>query len=131
MTSHICPGDSSPQMKASDTIINSQTDTEVTNYMFANVSSGYQLKGTHKLQIVAELMNYNQGKVPVNIAFDFEYIPGNPEGYLNAQSLMFSATPCDQVFFDVPGKQFSLKSNEWIVPADLTLINARGHQHDG
>jgi hypothetical protein len=76
-------------------------------------------------------MNYRAERARVVIAFDIEYLPGKPEGYLNTQGLMFSATPCDQLQFDVKGKQYSVTSNTWIVPVDLTLMNARGHQHDG
>lgn len=128
---HICPGDKGPSMKAADAVINSQTDKEVSNYMFANLKSGYALKSTDKLALLAEFMNYRPMKAKINIAFDFEYIPGKPAGYLNAQGIMFSATPCDQIGFNVPSKQYTITSNEWTVPVDLTLINARGHQHDG
>jgi len=133
VSAHICPGDSasSSMMKAADTVINSQTDKEVTLYTDGKVLSGKTIRSTDRLDLLAEFMNYRTESARINVAFDFEYMPGTPEGYLNTQSIMFSATPCDQTAFNVPAKQYSISSNEWIVPVDLTLINARGHQHDG
>jgi hypothetical protein len=67
------------------------------------VKSGYAIKSTDRLDLFAEFMNYRTESARINIAFDFEYIPGKPEGYLNSQSIMFSATPCSHTGFNVPG----------------------------
>jgi hypothetical protein len=131
VSSHIYPGDPIAAMKSPDAVINSQTDKEVSNYMFADVKSGHTLKASDDLELLAEFMNYRPTKAQIYVAFDFEYIPGKPAGYLNAQSVMFSATPCNQTAFNVPSKQYTITSSKWIIPVDLTLINARGHQHDG
>jgi len=133
VSAHICPGDPNSAEKYPDTVINSQTDQEVTRYTSSDgkVKSGYAVKSTDRLDLLAEFMNYRTEGTRINIAFDFEYIPGKPEGYLNTQGIMFSGTPCNQTTFNVPTKQYTISSNEWTVPVDLTLINARGHQHDG
>jgi len=133
VSSHICPGDTSPSRKGPDAVINSQTDQEISNYTStdASIKTGYAIKATDKVDLLAEFMNYRATSAKVVIAFDLEYIPGKPEKYLNTQGMMFSALPCNQTGFNVPTKQYSISSNTWIVPVDLTLINARGHQHDG
>jgi hypothetical protein len=133
VSSHICPGDPNSSEKFPAAVINSQTDQEVTIYTSPDrkVKSGYAIKSTDRLDLFAEFMNYKTESARINIAFDFEYIPGKPEGYLNSQGIMFSATPCNHTAFNVPGKQYTISSKEWIAPVDLTLINARGHQHDG
>jgi hypothetical protein len=129
VSGHICPGDSTPPEKFADSVINSQNDQEITTYTSSDgkVKTGYSIKSTDRLSLLAELMNYRKESARVNIAFDIEYMPGKPEGYLNTQGMMFTASPCNQTGFNVPTKQYTVTSNEWIVPVDLTLLNARGH----
>jgi hypothetical protein len=133
VTGHICPGDTNTGEKFPSSIVNSQTDREVTKYTTSsgNVKTGFVVKSTDRLELLSEFMNYRLEKAEVTVAFDFEYLPGHPDGYLHSQGMMFSATPCDQLGFNVTEKKYTLKSGEWKVPVNLTLINARGHQHDG
>jgi hypothetical protein len=133
VSGHICPGDSSFSEKASDTIINSQTDREVTVYTSSDykVKTGYVIKATNTVHLLAEFMNYRPESARITVSFDLEYVPGIPEGFLNSQGIMFLATPCNQIVFNPPTKQYTISSAGWMAPTDLTLINARGHQHDG
>ncbi|KAF2666548.1 hypothetical protein BT63DRAFT_426998 [Microthyrium microscopicum] len=72
-------------------------------------------------------MNYRDKPAELVVALDFEYLRGEPDGYLNAQGIMFSAARCNEMSFTAPHKQSTVRSDKWIVPADMVLINARGH----
>jgi hypothetical protein len=80
---------------------------------------------------MAEFMNYRTQGQKIVIAIEFEYLPGKPEGFLNAQPIAFIAGPCNMSAFNVPNKQFSTSSLDWKMPTDVYIISARGHQHDG
>jgi hypothetical protein len=114
-------------------IIGGGTDQEYQLYTTPNsdFKSGYEVKKTDKIDLVAEFMNYRLQGQKINIAIDFEYLPGKPEGYLSSQVQVFSAAPCNQTSFNVPTKQFTTASKEWIVPVNGYIINIRGHEHDG
>jgi hypothetical protein len=130
---HICPGDPIKSSLTADAFIGGGTDREYAIFTSANgaLKSGYEVKKTDRIDLVAEFMNYRPQSQNIHIALDFEYLPGKQEGFLNAQTVLLSATRCNETAFNVPGKQYSTSSGDWIVPTDASIIAARGHQHDG
>ena len=130
---HICPGDSAKMGMVADPFIGGGTDQEYMLFTSPDGSfkSGYELKATDRVDLVAEFMNYRPQSQRIHITVDFEYLPGKQDGLLNAQTLALSAASCNQMAFNVPSKQYTTTSEDWIVPVDATIISARGHQHDG
>jgi hypothetical protein len=131
---HLCPGDQTPEPKTPGIFIGGGTDQEYLIHTSADgkFKSGYELSATDKIDLVGEFMNYRPESQKINIAIDVEYLPGKPEGYLNSQTIPFSAAAaCENTRFNVPTKQFSTESKEWAMPIDGYILNVRGHQHDG
>jgi hypothetical protein len=131
---YICPGQAPTQEKRPETFIGGGTDKEYMLHTSPDgiVKSGYEVKQSDRIDLAGEFMNYRQQGQKIIIAIDFEYLPGRPEGYLNTNTITLSAAAgCKNVAFNVPTKQYSTESKEWIMPIDGYITTVRGHEHDG
>jgi hypothetical protein len=64
-----------------------------------NFKSGYYIKPIDTFDMEGEFMNYNTAPQTIYVVLDFEYLPGKPEGYLDAHSLTLSVAPCNETAF--------------------------------
>jgi hypothetical protein len=81
----------------------------------------------------AELVNYKNVEQKVYITAEYEYLPGIKADTFDASVSLFSVTGCEfpdyHVSKDKP--QYNLTSANVPIPMDGTIINAKGHLHDG
>jgi hypothetical protein len=128
-----CPGSSVSIPKSAGLFIAAGNDHGDQLYTSEDGSfkSGYYIKPTDTFDMEGEFMNYNAAPQTIYVVIDFEYLPGKPEGYLDAHSLTLSVAPCNETAFKLPRPQYSKTSQGWTVPADGYIVNIRGHEHDG
>jgi hypothetical protein len=81
----------------------------------------------------AELVNYKNVEQKVYITAEYEYLSGIKADTFDASVSLFSVTGCEfpdyHVSKDKP--QYNLTSANVPIPMDGTIINAKGHLHDG
>jgi len=81
----------------------------------------------------AEIVNYNPENTTIYITLETEYLDQVPPGYLDASTLIFSATGCNSPGYRPPGaaKAYNFTSELFSMNRDGYLLNMRGHLHDG
>jgi hypothetical protein len=81
----------------------------------------------------AEIVNYNPTNRTVFLTIELEYLDEKPQNYIDASTVILSATGCGSPGYKPPqgatnynhtSKEFKIKQNGW-------MVNARGHLHDG
>jgi hypothetical protein len=95
--------------------------------------SGYFIGDKPQVTMQAELVNYKNVEQKVFITAEYEYLPGIKADTFDASVSLFSVTGCEfpdyHVAKDKP--QYNLTSANVPIPMDGTIINAKGHLHDG
>lgn len=90
--------------------------------------SGVQLESNNTISLQIELVNYNTESREVYIVLDVEYLPGIQRK--DVQSVLVNVSCWKPMPVDKT-KEYRLKSQELVIQEDGTLLNARGHLHDG
>lgn len=96
--------------------------------------SGYKIGSMTPTIVIAEIVNYNPDKQSVYLTADMEFIEGAMPGMQDTSISLLSVTGCakDQEYKPPPGvRQHSKKSENFVVPTDGTMLNARQYSlHD-
>jgi hypothetical protein len=90
--------------------------------------SGVQLESNNTISLQIELVNYNPEARQVYIAIDVEYLPGIQRR--DVQSVLVNVSCWKRMPVD-KSNEYKLKSQELVIREEGTLLNARGHLHDG
>lgn len=90
--------------------------------------SGVQLEHNSTITLQVELVNYNSDEQQVYVVIDVEYLPGIQRK--DVQSVLVNVSCWRPMPVDKAG-EYRLKSQELVIQEDGTLLNARGHLHDG
>ncbi|KAE9978556.1 hypothetical protein BLS_000489 [Venturia inaequalis] len=95
--------------------------------------SGYFISDKAQVAMQAELVNYKNVEQKIYITAEYEYLEGIKAETMDASVSLFSVTGCAfpdyHVSRDKP--QYNLTSAIVPIPMDGTIINAKGHLHDG
>lgn len=75
----------------------------------------------------AEIVNYNPENTTIYLALETEYLPEAPEDYLDASTLIFSATGCNSPGYKPPGNNpiYNFTSDLFTMNRDGYLLNMR------
>lgn len=81
----------------------------------------------------AEIVNYKNIEQKVYITAEYEYLQGINPSTFDASVSLFSVTGCEFPDYHVPKEkpQYNITSANVPIPLDATIINAKGHLHDG
>lgn len=79
----------------------------------------------------AEIVNYNQENTTVYLQFETEYLQDKPDGFMDASTVLFSATGCgDPGYRPKEGaKAYNYTSKPFIMDRDGIIINNRKLHH--
>jgi len=94
-------------------------------------NSGYHA-GNNGYALIAEVINYKTSEQNVYVTVDYDYIPGFVGS--DANMLIVGVEGClnSEVGFHIPANTRSFKAgNDVQIIQDGTIVNARGHMHDG
>ncbi|KAF2663351.1 hypothetical protein BT63DRAFT_461460 [Microthyrium microscopicum] len=100
--------------------------------------TGYYVKKDTPILMNLDVVNYNPADIDVYASADIEYIPGKPEGMLDASPVFVPVSACDKGMV-IPGivmtpkgqNKFTLNSTSIIASEDSLMFMFRGHMHDG
>ncbi|TLD34863.1 hypothetical protein E2P81_ATG05028 [Venturia nashicola] len=98
-----------------------------------NIKSAFMTGWDDAFALEAEIVNYNMDNTTVYFTMEAEFLPGKPAEYLDASTVIFSATGCAKpAYYPPPNtKQYNLTSEGFKMTSDGWVINSKGHLHDG
>jgi hypothetical protein len=98
----------------------------------SSIKSGYYLAPDNKFILVNELMNMDEEEKEVYVTVNWEYVPGKPEGFKQAQDIWLDLGYCNPAGEDPPNdRAFNKSSIKWTSPYEGTILGIIGHMHDG
>jgi len=97
------------------------------------MKSGFLTGWEDTFLLEAEIVNYNKENTTIYATLELEYLPEKPTGYLDASTVVFSATGCGNPGYRPPNaaKKYNYTSDPFVMNRNGYIINARGHLHDG
>ncbi|KAE9991312.1 hypothetical protein EG327_000153 [Venturia inaequalis] len=109
-----------------------------TTTVMAGKKTGYYAKKDTPIIANIDIVNSKKEDMEVYPSADMEFIPGRPEGYLDASPVFLPVTGCDTKDL-VPGivqtpkgaTKWQLNSKGVVANEDAILFVFRGHMHDG
>jgi hypothetical protein len=96
----------------------------------SKTDSGYYISNHTTMAVQAEVVNYKPTPQQIYLTMDIEYLPGKVGR--DAMSTLLTVTGCGALpgwYSDKP--QMNMTSGEYPLLQDGTIINTRGHLHDG
>ncbi|TLD35783.1 uncharacterized protein E2P81_ATG02086 [Venturia nashicola] len=100
-----------------------------------DLNSGYYIGKEDKLILNGDVVNYTPNDKVVYSVNEIEYIPGKPADLMAASMYIMVPGQCagDQVAISSKGKgeRFTVSGPPQTVTKDATILNFRGHLHDG
>jgi hypothetical protein len=91
------------------------------------VKSAFMTSYDDAFLMEAEIVNYNQENTTVYLQFETEYLPEKPAGFMDASTVLFSATGCGNPGYRPAAgqKAYNYTSKPFIMDRDGIIINNR------
>ncbi|KAF2401207.1 hypothetical protein EJ06DRAFT_382535 [Trichodelitschia bisporula] len=93
----------------------------------SSIKSAFMTGFNDMFLMEAEIVNYRPDNQTVYINAELEYLPEKPEGYLDASTVIFSATGCNNPGYKPPNQnpQYNHTSEDFVMKQDGTIVNMR------